>query len=264
VKRDVLEFELRSLPGVVGAAVDEGAVTVLLLPDVDAGATRIVVEAVLATHGVEATVQVLGGMSAPPIGPRRAPRVAAGAISGIGVLASVAAAAAMTGNFPLLSDGEPEVTEPARAEAAPVARHRPAPDSGVTVVPGEQPEWAAAAGPWPLPAVLPPADAPRIELIPPAIVPVAPVTPAVAPAVTPVVVPSDPPSDVDVPAAMPDPGLTLVTAAVQVESEPVSPVPETQQEHAHDDRGLHLGWENGPAHAAPHSSASTAPRGGHR
>jgi hypothetical protein len=256
----MVEFELRSLPGVVAAAVEEQAVTVLALPDADADALRVVIAAVLATHGMDARVQVLGGMASPSMVARRGRRVLVGAVGGVSVFATVAVAAAATGGLPFPTEHETPVALPAASEAAP-ATPAPVKSSGITVVPGAEPEWAAEEGAWPLPATLPTADiAP-----PPAVVPVVEI-PAAPVAIEP------PPNKL--PLAVPSIGAIVTTGAdapaADVNAAPEVVVASSDDEadkhghghgHDHDDQGLHLGWENGPAHAAPNSAAATAPRG---
>src|SRR5688572_25468186 len=100
VSRELLEYEVRRLPGVVAAAVDGESVVVLVEPSVDAEALSVVVRAMLASAGVDLSVRIFGGMSSPSTQPRRAAPVIVGAAGGIGVLASIAVAAAMTGGLP--------------------------------------------------------------------------------------------------------------------------------------------------------------------
>lgn len=93
---DLLEVELRSLPGVAGIAIDKLDVSVLVLPDTDVEELSVLVSAVLATHGTERTVRVLGAMTRPATRtqPRRLAVIAASLI----VLA--VAAAGLTGVVP--------------------------------------------------------------------------------------------------------------------------------------------------------------------
>src|SRR5206468_7205468 len=70
-----IEFELRSLPGVVAAAVTSETVTLLVQPDADADATAVLASAVLAARGLTAHTRVLGGRSSPSIRPGRGRKV---------------------------------------------------------------------------------------------------------------------------------------------------------------------------------------------
>jgi len=146
---DWVEYEIRRLPGVIAAGVDDHAITVLVLPDVDADAVRVVIGAMVATAGSELCVRVIGGATRPEKR-RHAPPVAAGSVVGIGVMATAAIAVAMTG-VPWVPEGPPQRPDSA-SSTAPAATQS---DRGrAAVIPGSQPTWAATEGPWPLPASL--------------------------------------------------------------------------------------------------------------
>lgn len=283
----MIEFELRSLPGVVAASVQDSGVALLVLPDVDADALQVVAAAVLATHGVEAAIRVLGGTSSPSVRSQRARRVAVGAIgaiSGIGVLASAAGVAAMAGVLPMGPDAAPQPATPEGATAMPRESTARQAAADITVLPGEQPSWAAGEGAWPLPAALPPAPVvvPAPVLVP---IPAAPARAAATAAVAPA--PPQPEREIDppidkLPRALPD---AAPTATADIgPSQPESSGPDVEDvatdEHPttdddwtadpdedgeHHGRGAdrrHLGWTNGPDQASPRSSAGDAPRGG--
>jgi hypothetical protein len=274
VTRDLLEYEVRRLPGVVAAAVDGDAVVVLADATVDADALSVVVRAMLASAGVELPVRIFGGMSSPATRPRRSAPVMVGAVGGVGVLASFAVAAAMTGGLPIFGDAEPPAADAAHIGAAAKVHDVPRARSGSVVVPGPSPEWAAGQGSWPLPAALPAVTpfvpAPVVAQAPesqPILIPLVPVEPPVALVDEPVIE-KDPKAV---------PGLGVTTPATVPPKPPVSEnvgdgagadahaEPDDEGHgHAHDDQGLHLGWTLGPAHANPRSSADSAPRGGHK
>jgi hypothetical protein len=102
IGRDVLEVELRSLPGVTSVAVDDTQVSVLGLPDTEADVLRVLVSAVLATHAMDRTVRVLGGKARPVA--RRRPRRLAAVTACVMILAGVAAA--VTGLAPNVATSE--------------------------------------------------------------------------------------------------------------------------------------------------------------
>lgn len=115
---EFLEYELRRLPGVVSVAVDGSAVSLLVNPNVDADALRVLVAAMLATAGVELEVRVLGGIGAAGPAHHRVAPIAVGATAGFGVLAAAVAVAALTG---ALSVGAPAVHPNQTAQRPPAA-----------------------------------------------------------------------------------------------------------------------------------------------
>ena len=159
----LLEYEIRRLPDVIAAAVDDTAVTVLVQPTADADAVQAVIGAMLATGSLERTVTVLGGMSTVDVRSRRFAPLVTGGIAGAGLLVSAAAAAALTGGLPILplvdQPAEPTPVAPAVAAPAPA----PAPSGGPTrlIVPGGKPDWASSQPPIELPPVL---EEPVVEL----------------------------------------------------------------------------------------------------
>jgi len=163
VAEGLLEYEIRRLPDVIAAAVDDTAVTVLVQPTADADAVQAVIGAMLATASVERTVTVLGGMSTVDVRSRRFAPLVTGGIAGAGLLVSAAAAAALTGGLPVLplvdQPAEPAPVAPAVAAPAPA----PAASGGPTrlIVPGGKPDWASSQPPIELPPVV---EEPVVEL----------------------------------------------------------------------------------------------------
>jgi hypothetical protein len=149
---DVLEVELRSLPGVTSVAVDDAQVSVLGLPDADADALRVLVSAVLATHAVDRTVRVLGGRSRPVA--RRHPRRFVAVAAVVMILAGVAAT--VTGVRPN-GGASGSVREP-----FPASIGRSASEASwlhpIALLPNQVAE-AAAAAPAPVAAGTPPPSA---------------------------------------------------------------------------------------------------------
>ena len=159
----LLEYEIRRLPDVIAAAVDDTAVTVLVQPTADADAVQAVIGAMLATATLERTVTVLGGTSGADVRGRRFAPLVTGGIAGAGLLVSAAAAAALTGGLPVLplvdQPAEPAPVAPAVAAPAPA----PAPSGGPTrlIVPGGKPDWASSQPPIELPPLV---EEPVVEL----------------------------------------------------------------------------------------------------
>lgn len=151
----LLEYEIRRLPDVLAAAVDHESVTVLVQPTADADAVQAVLAAMLATASLDRTITVLGGTSFADVRSRRLKPLVGGSIAGAGLLVSAAAAAALTGGLPVLplidQPAEPAPVAPAVAAPAPAPGPRSWPSR--LIVPGGQPDWAAAQPPIELPPV---------------------------------------------------------------------------------------------------------------
>jgi len=134
-----LEFELRRLSGVVAVAVTDDAITLLVESTCDPVALGVVVEAILATRGIERHVQILGGTTpSTPAPHRRLPAMALGSVAGFGLLGAMAAAAALQGTFPLSGHAPHHLPTVAAAPAA----SSPSTGGKLRVVAGKQPPWA--------------------------------------------------------------------------------------------------------------------------
>jgi len=255
VAEGLLEYEIRRLPDVLAAAVDDTTVTVLVQPSADADAMQAVIGAMLATAALERTVTVLGGTSAVDGRSRRLAPLVTGGIAGAGLLVSAAAAAALTGGLPILpiidQPAEPAPVAPAAAAPAPAV----APSGGPTrlVFPGRKPDWASSQPPIELPpiveepvvepAVTQPAPPPPSKPSRPVVSKLAPVAP---PALVPTSVAPEPPvvlaPPVVVVPALPDvpevPGVPEVPAGPSL-NRPRAERPEPELEVADKDEDRH-------------------------
>ena len=148
VPHELLEYEVRRLPGVVAAAVDDTSVTLLVEPTANNDDLEVIVAAMLASADLERVVRVMGGTSSSGVrmGRRVAPALAGG-VAGFGLLAMTATAAALHGiipsavvppELPRTEAALSRVTAPPAPSPAPV--HRP---GRRRIVPGPFPEWAA-------------------------------------------------------------------------------------------------------------------------
>jgi hypothetical protein len=151
VAPDLLEYELRRLPEVVAAAVDDQRVTVLIGPSADADGVRVVVAAILAAAGVELDVTVLGGTTSAVARARTRVPVMAGTAAGIGLFATVAVAAALTGVLPVVPGTDDAPVARSEPTAAAPARRTPAMPGARRILAGDQPTWAAIEEPPTLP-----------------------------------------------------------------------------------------------------------------
>ena len=239
----LLEYEIRRLPDVIAAAVDDTAVTVLVQPTADADAVQAVIGAMLATASLERAVTVLGGTSAADARSRRFAPLVTGGIAGAGLLVSAAAAAALTGGLPILpivdQPAEPAPVAPAVAAPAPA----PAPSGGPTrfIVPGGKPDWASSQPPIELPPVI---EEPVVELaLAEATPPPKPTRPAIAklalvapPPLVPTAVAPEPPVVLAAPVVEVPPLLELPSSVVRERDEGPDPEPELEIADQDDDR----------------------------
>jgi hypothetical protein len=137
-----LEFEIRRLSGVVAVDVRASTVSVLAEPSCDAVALGAMLEALLASRGLQQEIRILGGRIPAAVRPHRLSALTMGGVAGIGLL-GVATAAALQGALPTPDFQQEHRLAPVAGAPAQPSATTPTTGPRLRIVAGDQPEWAA-------------------------------------------------------------------------------------------------------------------------